>query len=1604
MNPPHESPMPPKDAEAPDADVADSSLSGSTPPEGHTSGTSTSAPVSNGVRRHKPRPVKWEWNLRLLGVTAAALVILPFLGYFAYSLQTSRIVRGIWERADAAKSDGDYAAESRWLNLLVTFDKNDRNALVRLALAVNKNAKTGGEILVAERALVTALGAMGETSNAEEIQVLRRLLIQRLLEMGNAHAGEAERQVILLKAEPENPDALRWLALSLFSQVESGEWRIRFKGRYDRSKDFWNWASFQPVGEVLRLALDKNPDSAELAISLLHAFVTRTNFFDTVDNDENLAKLSEKARVLIEQLKAKNDGKIQWACYFYAQSIDRELARSLLPEIAPMATERLQSRVVSTKAEAGTSKSKAVSNKAPFSNDDDWDAKLLTAYATQLSDQGDNEKAYREFKGLIDVEDGVIPNPLLESIYVGASQALWNQGNSKDANRILQEGCARIGPLDGLALWHTIAFYAAESGSLEEAKAALDELESAIKQASASLFSLSAVRVDARLAKQARLDAVKWYSDVLRAGLEIREGRFNKAVQNLNSALATRISVAPSHRSYALKLLAHAQGEMGVWDLSAKALEEAISINPDDKVLRRQAAEAWARAGGSSQAIEQLKLSDDGSFDMALTMLQAALTSQRNFVPSQRDNTRIRRAIEETERRLVHEKQKGAFPAREWFFEAIKLSSENGMSDTLATLSASERDQKFVELVKRHPTIPELQSLAAISFRLAGKPEESKIALNNLEEKKDSHFALWLETEIKLAFIDKDSEKAKKAVEDALVAGGMPKPAILNLAANLFESTGQMNDALGYLQALGEAKTESELFRIGSILLELERAPSSDKSKATPTSAASTSQELDEVVQRLLEFEGESGTRWRILKASRLYKSYLANKSESDLRDSAKIISEILAARPRWVTALTLGGEIAAAQGNREKAVGLFQRAIAEGDSRVSTVFELVRQLNGLGKFTEAEIEFERIAEHGDRSEQISELAIGFAQRKGQYNQALTLARQGTDRRKDDASAWLFLAQAALLNIQQSPEQTSELIAEADQALEEAIRLSSTSDVNIWLYKFRFAVQFQGMDAVKRVVEALEKSSVPEKRRRLLSIRARLHLKEFETAKQLLDTGLAESPRDIELKVALVEYFRFIGDQQALLETLEDLVRIDPKREDFRKALAIALATNTSANAAPPWERIAALIGNSVNEKSESSQLFYALLLATRGDENQLKTSKQLLRDLVKSRTPEIADEAIRLSIAIEQKRWARSTDQIDTTVSAESFLEIRRLYDVLTKRKDPTVSDLTQYADFLLRSAKLVDVPWLIDRIHALAPESPHILHLRIRLAKEEKQSDRLPAIVDTWVKGGKDDSGSSRTSLAGQILLQSGFDELGIKYLERAYSQDAKEFKPYVVSLSRTGKLKEAIKVCIEQSTSKSAPDAIGMLADVAFTDAGLKPLDGQIESVFAKGLENFASNIVVLESIGTLRLNQQRYPEAYELLRRAESLAPNNLMTLNNLAVATAEIPGREPEGLPRIKRAIEIYGRHPELLDTLGVVQLRCGLLVEAEASLREAMTRGSDPRFRLHLIQVLGATKDRREIQKLAKELKITELRSMPLTASERLVLDEVSKMDRNESS
>ena len=137
----------------------------------------------------------------------------------------------------------------------------------------------------------------------------------------------------------------------------------------------------------------------------------------------------------------------------------------------------------------------------------------------------------------------------------------------------------------------------------------------------------------------------------------------------------------------------------------------------------------------------------------------------------------------------------------------------------------------------------------------------------------------------------------------------------------------------------------------------------------------------------------------------------------------------------------------------------------------------------------------------------------------------------------------------------------------------------------------------------------------------------------------------------------------------------------------------------------------------------------------------------------------------------------------------------------------------------------------------------------------------------------------------------------------------------------------------------------------------------LRGDASQVLKEALAKFPDSAELLEAVATMHLMQRRLPEAVSLYEMAEKIAPKRLRTLNNLAMALSEMPMRQKDALAKIERAIEIYGRGPDLLDTLGQIQLRNGRVQEAVDVLTEACRRKDDASFRIHLAQGLMAKKD-----------------------------------------
>ena len=139
--------------------------------------------------------------------------------------------------------------------------------------------------------------------------------------------------------------------------------------------------------------------------------------------------------------------------------------------------------------------------------------------------------------------------------------------------------------------------------------------------------------------------------------------------------------------------------------------------------------------------------------------------------------------------------------------------------------------------------------------------------------------------------------------------------------------------------------------------------------------------------------------------------------------------------------------------------------------------------------------------------------------------------------------------------------------------------------------------------------------------------------------------------------------------------------------------------------------------------------------------------------------------------------------------------------------------------------------------------------------------------------------------------------------------------------------------------------------------------KSLRAEELKVINDALVKFPKSADLLDEIATMYLMQRNYPEAISFFESSEKIDPKRGRTLNNLAMALSEMPMRRQEAVAKIERAIALYGRAPDLLDTLGQVYFRSERIEQAIAVLKEALGQKNDNSFRIHLAQCLVQKKD-----------------------------------------
>lgn len=1525
--------------------------------------------------------IRWEWNLWLLGMSLALVTVLLLLAFIVHAIQAQRVAEQLSNLAKKAMAQQDYETEVKWLNQLVMFDYSYDRSLERLAIALNQSVNSLADADRARQSLIRAMASLDVTDDQDRLQKLRRLLVQRLLEMPAIWAMEAERQVLLLNAAPDDHDALRWLALSLFVQVENGEWRSREKNRFDRSKEFWNWMSSQSVGYVLEAAEEANPNAIDLKIALASAYVERPELFDTPLDEATSAQFKEKAIRVVGDLKALDDGRAQWACYSFSEKLGHQQIESLLTQMSSKAVDRLLSPADSSpKAERLDIR--------PATRY--WDMAIAMTRAAKWEAEGHVQDAEALYQRLITVDKSQVPERQLADLHLQYGRSQSRRGEISSALATLRKGCEETSPASALALWELIAVIQCRQNDPEQASIALAELEQATENAR-NQYLASPIRDATRERELKDLAQTRWHAALLRSEAALKTNPSWENIQSLVELLQTQQDVAGALRLQANLLLADTYAQIGLRDMEARALEDALNLVPDNKAIRKRVADVWRQVGLLSRAESQLKLADDGSFSDSLQHLEVTLELQRSLPISLRRMDRLRQLQKQTRLRLLKEKESGQLHERAWMFELIEMTHAVDSLDSNDLGLESEKG--LSRLASTYPQIAELQAIATRSFAAAGKDELAAISLENLERLKSKSPEIWFETKLQIQLQQRRFAEAKEFIHSVSEAEILTGLQANRIAARAFTEAGDLEEACRILLRSAETNDTGYLFFLANQLIRatLDEGQRSDKE----SSMDELTKALEQTVARVQTLEGPQGTRSQYLRAAMLLRTVRRGGDRKELELASKAIGRVIEVRPGWTEGLKLAGDIYAASGDAEGAVNFYRRAIAEGDSRVETTFLMAQQLSQLGRFGEAEVEFKRISHLGKLSVAITEFAVGLEQRQGNDEKALELARVATSQHPQDPATWFIRAQTALHCHTYAEAADARLLEEAEECLQKANELTKGADLSVWLSQLRLVARFRGPEATYQLIEELQQSRLSEKSKGLLSAQAYSGLQDYIKAIDSLTVSAKMYPYDIDILYAMTEAYRLSGQSNQALETLEKAYQLNPKRSDVARSLAIMLATSTPSGNTVPWARIGLIVEGIEAQSTDARSLFLAFLLVTRGGDSQHVQALSLLADLVLSPERPVAEDAIRLSIVLHRQAWEAANNQKQSKQMLVEQREIQRLFDLLwrTPERMALIGDLYQHADFLLQAGELNRVAEWIDEFDRIAPGSPMLLNLRFQMMLAEGKTNELPEKVRDWLGDEQQRRNAPLLAEAGRLLSEQGFPVESLPHLRAAYRMDSRWLRSLVVGLSRAERLDEALRLCVERYQSEPNVETVSLLTDLAILSVGRSPLEPRIDQIINESLTQFASSPKLLELVGTLRLFQQRYPESFELLGRAERLAPRSIVILNNLAIAASEIPGREREGLASVEKAITLNGSTPDLLDTLGTVQLACGFAEEAEASLKTSWKEKPDVRTLLHLIQALEAQGKAAEVREQLRALRLSDLQDIVLTPREQKAIE-----------
>ncbi len=1352
-------------------------------------------------------------------------------------------------------------------------------------------------------------------------------------------------------------------------------------------EDYWKHLSSQSTEAILNEALKANPNDVDLCIAYISSYAEPPAVIGT-----GAGAIQPPSRALADEIASRllllqDDGRAQLAVYghLWRQS-DKTPAQEFLEEAAARAIERLVDHAEQNPDEqdgTGNAGQSADNLLAEEGYEPAWDWQLaLLAVSSATNDQ---QAAYVEslYAELLPLA-GTASSSQSEQLFVMAGQFYWGRDNRERAVEIWQTGVEALAGNVTLSLLLTQA--ALSMNDLETAETQLAELNNSISDELLRLSGPAGIRMtfDQKSARRKTLELAAWEAKVLEGQTLALKEDYRAASDALAEAFDSPALVTQDNRLRAGVLLAENYGALELWDLAGQTFDRCVNLTPNDPVLRRAAANAWQQAGSTERASEQLARLDDGTWQAALEMARLRIQGDVLRAEEVQGDASVREVLAEARRRF------DALPA-----EQRSLNPEWRL-ELFETLYAGQGDPSLAQwkkLAAKYPDVGEVQMVWLNYLAQAGDLNGAQSALDRLQsiadrEGRPADSANVILAEATLALAAEELDEALDILRRGIQT--IPEQALdLALqAANVALRNEQPKVAYDFLSRLPE-----ESLNVAA-LMALSRI-------AAISQAGDVGIEVDDAdfarwENRLKDIEGEQGSHWRFVAGQhRLSQAARSDAPEPLLAQAERLFQEIVKRRPQWGLAASLGGRIAAMRGDHELAVQRLQRAIRDGDNQISTGLVLVSELNALNRIGDAEKELQRISALTDSVAQVAFWEISLANRQGDVDRVLELARAEASRRPEDWKSWLLVFQASMklaVSLEPDSEQAQQLKAEALRAIEQAHELSGGKQVVVWDAQFRFHLAAGDREQAEKQLVNMQSSDLPSFDAKMAAARGYLQLNDLASAEKLAKTAMGVNPDRYEPHVELANVYRRLGDRPAMIAELKSAYSLDPDNTQLREALAMAYASSPTDI---PWGEIENLLQQNTNDSSRRMDLLRSGLYLQQGTDERKQAGLSTLREIASSTDPE-APVAKRLLAKHFADKWLALPDE--KRAANSSFDEAESYYKSLVRVADAEPQDLAAFARLLLEKDRLDEAERLINRL--LEGDQISLAGLQLKLQLAERQGDDVQQVTSAWIERVSRQGDSDIEQLwllVSRLQWDLNFKNESMVWLGKAYESDPdKYFAEYVLRKSQMGEVAQAIEMCLKRYLETPDVATATLLGEVAMRDPSYAESD-RVQKALASALASYPESAGLLEAVATLRMSQERYMESVALYELAEKLDPNRVRTLNNLAISMAELPTRRNEAPAKVDRAIKLYGRAPELLDTMALVQAKLGKHEDAVRLLEEAIETSSDPRFKIHLVELYLEQNDQVSARRVWEQVDLANLDKMSMFPAELRTIQALEK-------